>query len=103
MLDGITGLVELTEDGEELGGNVLVADEFALMSTSVIVIVKHAQKTQVRALDMRIGLIAAALHELPDAIRDGLGGESLRKRLALQAQSTAKPDYQAKKSNTCHL
>ena len=92
-MDGITGLVELTEDREELGGNQFVADEFPLMRTSVVVIMKHAEVTQVCTLDMGIRLIAATLHELPDAIRDGLSGKPLRKGLALQAQSTAKPDY----------
>ena len=73
LLDGITRLVELTEDREELGGNQLVADEFALMGASVVVIMAYAEIAQVGALDMGVGVIAAALHELPDAVGDGLG------------------------------
>ena len=92
-LDGIMGLVKFTEDGKKFGGNAFIADEFTLMGASVVVIMKHTEITQVCALDMGIGLITATLHELPDAIRDGLSSESHRKCLALQAQSTAKPDY----------
>ena len=40
-LDGVTGLVKLTEDGQEFGGNEFVADEFALMRLSVVVVMAH--------------------------------------------------------------
>ena len=73
LLNGIAGLVELMEDREELGGNEFVADELALMGTSVVVIMEHTQVAEVGTLDMRVGMIAAALHELPDAVGDGLG------------------------------
>ena len=103
LLDGITRLVELTEDREELGGNQFVADEFALMGASVVVIMAYAEIAQVGALDMGVGVIAAALHVLPDAVGDGLSGEPLRKGLALQAESAAKPDYDTKNSVARHF
>ena len=63
----------------------------------------YAEIAQVGALDMGVGVIAAALHVLPDAVGDGLSREPLRKGLALQAESAAKPDYDTKNSIACHL
>ena len=97
-MDGVTGLVKFTEDGKKFGGNAFIADEFTLMGASVVVIMAYAEIAQVGALDMGVGVIAAALHVLPDAVGDGLSGEPLRKGLALQAESAAKPDYDTKNS-----
>lgn len=97
-MDGVTGLVKFTENSKKFGGNAFVTDKFPLMGTSVVVIMAYAEIAQVGALDMGVGVIAAALHVLPDAVGDGLSREPLRKGLALQAESAAKPDYDTKNS-----
>ena len=75
-LDGVVGLVELTEDGQQLGGYQTVTDEFALMGLIVVVPMEHAQVAQVAALDIGIGHVGLSLHLLPYAVGNRLSGET---------------------------
>ena len=75
-LDGVVGLVELTEDGQQLGGYQTVTDEFALMGLIVVVPMEHPQVAQVAALDIGIGHVGLSLHLLPYAVGNRLSGET---------------------------
>ena len=89
-LDRVVGLVQLTEDGEQLVGDQTVADDFSLMGLTVVVPMEHAQIAQVATADVGIVDIALALHLLPDGIGDGLGRKAIRNVLALH--TGAKPE-----------
>ena len=65
-LDGVVGVVELAEDGDELVGNQAVTDELALVGLVVVVPMEKLQVSEVGALDMRILVVGLALHPLPN-------------------------------------
>ena len=89
-LDRVVGLVQLTEDGEQLVGDQTVADDFSLMGLMVVVPMEHAQIAQVATADVGIVDIGLALHLLPDGIGDGLGSKTILRPQTAERQEGEK-------------
>ena len=67
-LDGVVGVVELAEDGDEFVGNQPVADQLALVGLLIVIPMEYPDIAEVIALDMGIFYIRFPLHLLPDGI-----------------------------------
>ena len=91
-LDGVVLCIEFTEDSQQFVGNEPVAHEFPPMGLLVIVPVEHLQVAEVAALHMGVGMPGPALHLRPDAVRDLMDREAVRRILGLHAQRRAKPE-----------
>lgn len=75
--DGIAGVVELSEDVEQVVGNQFVADELALMHASVGIVVQHAQIAEVLSADGASVGEGPSSHALECSLSDGVGREAL--------------------------
>lgn len=75
-LDGVAGLVELTENVGNGGGDALVADHLADADMAVAVDVQGADMAQVGAADVGIGAEGLALHAGPYVVGNGLCEEA---------------------------
>jgi hypothetical protein len=78
-LNGVAGLVELAEDGDEVGGNGAMADELSAMGTALTVDMGHGEVAEVAERNRARGRIALALHALVHGGGDGIDTKSLRK------------------------
>ena len=77
--DGIAVVVELTENGEQVGGDGLVADELAPEDAPLAVVVEHAEVAQVGGPDVRVGTVRPSADAPQQVVADGLCPEALGK------------------------
>ena len=74
--DGIAGLIQLSEDVDEILGNGFVAHHLSLMNLSINIIVEHLQIAQVSARNGAIMREGPSLHANEHPVADSIDGET---------------------------